>query len=467
MESRFDAKRLFKDVKWKPLNRVQLFALNFFAALSLALLLDEEGMTQAMQNTLFVLFFAIGLWLSEAIPPYVVGIMTIISLVWLLGNNLFISEPLNTSAYTQTWASEIIFLMLGGFFLADGLKKTHLDKQLFKLSISLFGKTPSMVLLGLMITTGILSMIMSNTATTAMMIAAVLPFLQGLNEKEPLRKSLLLGIPVAASVGGMGTIIGTPPNAIAVQFLESKGTDIDFVQWMLYGFPLAIVFIIFFWFILKSLYKTEIKEVELDLEETLELTKKDRQLRIIMASTLLTTVLMWLTSPLHGVGAASVASIPILALSITGIIRGKEFRQLPWDTLALVAGGLSLGAAIMDTGLANFYLDRITIDPNEYKLLFFLVFAFLTVILSNIMSNTATSSILIPLACAMFPACALETSLIVGLSASCALLLPVSTPPNAITYASGMLEQKDFRLGGIIIGILGPLIIIGWVLIVV
>lgn len=468
MESRKDSRKLFKDVKWKPLNNIQLFLLSFFVALSTSLFLKEDGMTEAMQNTIFILVFAIGLWLTEAIPPYVVGIMTIISLVWLLGGDMFVDEPRETAQYTQTWASPIIFLMLGGFYLAEGLKQTKLDSQLFKLSIGLFGKSPSMVLLGLMITTGILSMIMSNTATTAMMIAAVIPFLKGLDEKEPLRKSLLLGIPTAASVGGMGTIIGTPPNAIAVQFLESKGMGIDFVKWMLYGFPLAVCLIFFFWFILKSLFKTDLKEVVLSVEEgDFEISKKQKQSKIVMIGTLLLTVLMWLTSPIHGIGAASVASIPILALSVGGIIGAKEFRQLPWETLALVAGGLSLGAAIMDTGLANFYLDRITIDPNQYQLLFFVVFAVLTVILSNIMSNTATSSILIPLACALFPEKALETSLIVGLSASCALLLPVSTPPNAIAYSSGMLQQKDFRLGGFVIGVAGPILIILWVLLVV
>lgn len=212
------------------------------------------------------------------------------------------------------------------------------------------------------------------------------------------------------------------------------------------------------------MFKTKIVEVLLDFKETAEITKKDKRLRTIMLATLAITVLMWLTSPLHGVGAASVASIPILGLSLSGIIGAREFRQLPWETLSLVAGGLSLGAAIMDTGLADFYLSKITLDPETYQLLFFVVFGYLTVILSNIMSNTATSSILIPLACAMFPERALETSLIVGLCASCALLLPVSTPPNAIAYASGMLEQKDFRLGGIIIGVFGPMFIIGWVL---
>jgi sodium-dependent dicarboxylate transporter 2/3/5 len=122
MESRFDAKRLFKDAKWKPLGKVQLFIINFLIALSTALFLKAEGMTEAMQNTIFVLTFAIGLWLTEAIPPYVVGIMTIISLVWLLGSDIFIENPINTATYTETWASPIIFLMLGGFFLAEGLK---------------------------------------------------------------------------------------------------------------------------------------------------------------------------------------------------------------------------------------------------------------------------------------------------------------------------------------------------------
>lgn len=325
-----------------------------------------------------------------------------------------------------------------------------------------------MVLLGMMLITALLSMIMSNTATTAMMIAAVLPFVRTLQHDEPLKKSLLLGIPAAAAVGGMGTIIGTPPNAIAVQFLEeSKGIDVNFVQWIMYGLPVAIVLIIFFWFVLMQVFKTKLTKVILSIEPNHAFSKEEKQKRAIMIVVLIITVLLWLTSPFHGLNSASVATVPILVLSLTGIIKAKEFKSLPWDTLALVAGGLSLGAAIMDVGLAKFYLDKVSMNPMEYEIPFFILIGLLTVIFSNIMSNTATSSIMIPIACTLFPSKCIETSLIVGLCASCALMLPVSTPPNAIAFSTEMLEQKDFRLGGLVIGLLGPLVVISWVLLVV
>ena len=148
---------------------------------------------------------------------------------------------------------------------------------------------------------------------------------------------------------------------------------------------------------------------------------------------------------------------------MSGIVTADDVRKLPWDTLMLVAGGLALGLAIKETGLADYYVEKIAeFDLNFIVLV--LLFAFLTVILSNVMSNTATATVLIPLAIILTYQNPIVLPLVIGLSASTALFLPISTPPNAIAYSTGKLDQRDFRYGGLVLGILGPLIISGIIL---
>jgi sodium-dependent dicarboxylate transporter 2/3/5 len=178
---------------------------------------------------------------------------------------------------------------------------------------------------------------------------------------------------------------------------------------------------------------------------------------------LLVTLALWFTSPIHHLGAAAVSAIPLVFLPMTRILKGEEIRAIGWDTLILVAGGLALGTALTHTGLLDLYAGRIAAlqVPN---IVFYFVLAYATMLFSNVMSNTATSTVLIPLGMAILPEYSLEVCMIIGLSASTALFLPVSTPPNAIAYSTGLIEQKDFRLGGLLMGLLGPALIIGWVL---
>lgn len=465
MESRHYIKSFIKKREWPTLTKGALFILCIIVSVLITAYTTNENYTDSMRNTLFVAILAITLWLTEAIPPFVVGILIIILLVWLLGYDIFNQNPMDVSIFTNTWSSPVIFLMLGGFFLAVGLKETKLDQWIFKFSYELFGGKPSSLLLGLMLTTGFLSMIMSNTATTAMMIGAITPFINSREPDDKVSKNLLLGIPIAASIGGMGTIIGSPPNAIAVGLLEANQIEVDFIEWMLYGFPLAVGIILLFWYIFKSNFKKTEDRIELTLNE-IKLTSVEAKHRKIVIVCLIITVGLWLTSPLHGIPATAVSSIPLLMLTVSGIVKGKEFRSLPWDTLALVAGGLSLGVALEKTGLATHFLDQISLDPS--KMVFaLLTLAILTIVLSNIMSNTASASILMPLAVLLLPEHQLVACLTVGLSSSCALFLPVSTPPNAIAFATGKLEQKDFRKGGIIAGISAPFFIVIWLLLIV
>ena len=446
--------------------KVIYFLLSAIVAFGLTYLLYEPDLNRVQIYVLFLLFFAIGLWITEAIPPFATGLLVFGFLIFATNSYYSELDPENAKSYYQdyvnTWSNSVIWLMLGGFFMADAMQRTHLDRIVFKMSISKFGTAPQNILLGLMLTTAAFSTIMSNTATTAMMVASVAPFLKTLPKDSTLSKAILIGIASAASIGGMGTLIGSPPNAIAVDALSDKG--IGFLEWMYVGMPVAIVLIFVAWYLLKRKYvKSNIPiEVTLDEAPTEEELKEDPQIlkmkKNIVLTVLCITLLLWLTEKLHNIPASIVSFIPIMLLTMLGVVKGKDVRKLPWDTLMLVAGGLALGMAIKETGLAQHYVDKIQhLNLNFYALIFF--FAFLTVMLSNVMSNTATATILIPIAIILTYQNPIVLPLVIGLSASTALFLPISTPPNAIAYSTGFLEQKDFRFMGIVIGVLGPIII--------
>jgi sodium-dependent dicarboxylate transporter 2/3/5 len=416
---------------------------------------------------LFLFLLAVGLWITEAVPAFAVGLLIMGYLVFALGTTLIHPEPWDVRPYLNTWSSPVVWLMLGGFFMAEGLSRTGLDRYLFAAAIRPAGTRPAAVLLAVMLTSGVASMFISNTSTTVLMIGAVLPLVRQLGRKEPFSRALMVAIPLAASVGGMGTIIGSPPNAIAAGVAAEYGRQIDFVQWMAIGAPAAVGLIFIAWRILLRLYPASTGEVQLDLDSMDEPELPGLRERVIVAAISLITVGMWLTTPLHGIHVAAISLIPIVGLTMTQVLGAADVRGLPWDTLMLVAGGLSLGAAVTDTGLAErlaswlAFLTVLNLDVLVYAAL-----ALVTVTLSNFMSNTATVSLVLPVSVALMPGRELEMCLILGLSASCALLLPVSTPPNAVAFATGEIRTKDLRPGGILIGLLGPAVVIAWVLLI-
>jgi sodium-dependent dicarboxylate transporter 2/3/5 len=441
----------------------------FLATLALAGLstyfLSQEGFSTSQLYILFLTFTAIGLWLTEAIPPFAVGILIIGFLVFTQGG--LGADGAEVQRYVNTWSSPVIWLMLGGFFLAEGLRKTQLDQALFRFTLKITGTQPKRILLGLMFTTALASMIMSNTATAAMMLASVMPLIKKMGKEKPLSKALLLGIPGAASVGGMGTIIGSPPNAIAVGALQGIGIEIDFLTWMAYGAPLALLLTAVF-YVLLSRKKNFALEADLSLlmQKTKARPEDLKQQRIVLAVTGL-TVGLWITTPLHHIPVAVISGIPIVLLTMLSIIYAQDVRALPWDTLMLVAGGLALGLALVNSGLAVYFIESINLQGAYWLLA--LAFALITVVASNIMSNTATASILIPLGLILMegnPQGAMIIAMATALAASCALFLPVSTPPNAIAFSTGLVEQKDFRKGGVFIGLIGPFLALAWCLVV-
>jgi sodium-dependent dicarboxylate transporter 2/3/5 len=441
--------------------------ISFVLALGLTFLIKEPGFTDSQVYVIFLLFFAIGLWLTEAIPAFAVSLFIIAFLVFAMGNKYFNSAPENIDKYVNTFSSSVIWLLLGGFFLATAMTKTKLDEALFRLTLKISGRNPRNLLLGLMLTTMVASMLMSNTATTAMVVAAVMPLLVSLGKKSGFAKALLLGISIAAATGGMGTIIGTPPNAIAAGALENAGMPINFIDWMKYGVPLTLALTLICCFVLIRIFVKDNTPISLDFLEKQD--KKEspefiRKRRIVLV-VIIITVGLWLTTSLHGIRVAAVCAVPLVILTLTRVLEGKDIQGLPWDTLLLVAGGLSLGVALEQTGLLNHYAQMlISMEINGIALM--CIFALITMLVSNIMSNTAASTVMIPLGMAILVGFKSEIALIIALSASTALFLPVSSPSNAIVYSTGFLEQKDFRLGGIRVGLLGPILAIVWVLLI-
>ena len=453
--------------------------IQFMAAILVSLLLTwlikDDSFGSPQIYVLFLLFFSIGLWVTEAIPPFAVGIMIVGFLVFFLGQPSLEEHHINVVKFVNTWSDSVIWLLLGGFFLAEGMRKTGLDLEMFNFVTSRFNEHPGRMLLILMLTTAGISMLMSNTATTAMMFAALMPLINSLGSTHSYSKSLLLGIPAAASVGGMGTIIGSPPNAIAVDMINripGISNKIGFLDWMIIGVPIVLILVWVFWLLLKRKYKMpemvdlsplqQAKNAEAEEVGYMGAWKPKK----VMWGVMIATILLWLTDGLHPIPMAAVSAIPIIGLTMTNIIGAEDVRTLPWDTLMLVAGGLSLGLAIQETGLMDYfltYLQHMTIP----MLGLIIIFSIITVFSSNIMSNTAAAAILIPAASLWEISNPIILPLIIGLSASCALFLPVSTPPNAIAYSTGMIDQVEFRMGGISMGILGPLLASLWTLVMV
>ena len=468
-DSRTASLKLITDIK-RVVNiqsKIIYFLLSIIFSFALTYFLYESTMNMAQVYVLFVLFLAIGLWVTEAIPPFAVGLLVFGFLIFAMNDYYSQVDPSNVQAhygeYINSWSSSVIWLLLGGFFMAEAMSKTQLDRAVFRLTISSFGTLPRNILLGMMLSTAIFSMIMSNTATTAMMIASVMPFIKSLDADSPFSKALLLGIAGAASLGGMGTIIGSPPNAIAVEALNNHGLEVGFLEWMIVGFPVALVLTFIFWLALTRRYFPKKKRMDIILEpeekiDSEALYKIDRLKKRVVLGVLLITLILWLTENVHGIPASVVSLLPIILLTMSGIITGDDVRRLPWDTLMLVAGGLALGLAIKETGLAEFYMAKF--DPSDLNFYILLLgFGFLTMILSNIMSNTATASVLIPISIILTYDQPIALPLVIGLCASTALFLPISTPPNAIAYSSGKVKQRDFAYGGMVMGILGPVLI--------
>jgi sodium-dependent dicarboxylate transporter 2/3/5 len=314
----------------------------------------------------------------------------------------------------------------------------------------------------MMMFTMIASMFLSNTTTTAMVVASLMPMISHFGRSSPVSKALILGIPVAATIGGMGMVIGCPSNMMTAAAIVATGSSISFFKWMVYGMPLMLGFTFLTGWLLSRTIKGEDQLPE-------NIATKDGQKkgttaqRVIVLTVLFVTIGFWVSSPLHGISASAISAIPLVMLPMASILDKTDIRGMGWDALILIAGGLALGEGLKHSGLLQIYADRIAALPIS-PLMLMMAIAYITMILSNVMGATATCAILLPVGISLVPENVVGISMIVGLAASIAILLPVSSPPNAIAYNTGVIKQSDFLIAGKVVALVGPALVVLWVL---
>jgi sodium-dependent dicarboxylate transporter 2/3/5 len=431
-----------------------------------------DGMTLVEKRMVVILVLAALCWIMEPIPVFATSVLIIVLELVMISDKSFIllregvpedvlGTLLSYSEIMSTFASPIIMLFLGGFFLAMAATKFRLDQNLARVMLKPFGSNPSKVMLGLMSITAIFSMFMSNTATTAMMLSILAPVMLLFPDNDKGKIGLALSIPLAANLGGIGTPIGTPPNAIALKYLTGENT-ISFGEWMAFGLPFVIVMIAIAWFLLTKIFPSSIKEIDLNIKGKFLKTRK----AIIVYITFSLTILLWLSDFLHGMNSYIVALIPVAVFTVSGIITKNDLKTVSWDVLWLVSGGIALGLGLEKSGLAQHFIDSIPFgDFPAYTLI--ISATLLAAVMANFISNTATANLLLPIVAAL--AASLDSLQVFGgvqnlvimttLSCSMGFLLPVSTPPNALAFGTGYFETKDMVRVGSIIMVVGYLLI--------
>ena len=433
-----------------------------------------EGLTVVQQRVIAIFVMAVMLWLTEAIPAWATSVVIIFVLLFFVSDSAFAvmqgSEGqygalLDYQGVMACFADPTIILFLGGFILAIAATKSGLDVMMAKTLMAPFGHKSENVLLGFMLITGIFSMFISNTATAAMMLTFLTPVFKSLPPSGKGRVALTMAIPIGANLGGMGTPIGTPPNAFAYKVLNDPAglnLGLGFGDWMMIMTPMVILMILIAWLIIRKMFPFQQKYIELKIEGDVHHNWRTA----VVGATFFLTILLWVCGKQLGVNANTVAMLPIAVFAFTGVITAKDLKDIDWAVIWMVAGGFALGLAMNGTGLAEAAVKSIPF--GEFNPLVIMVISGLVCFaLSNFISNTATAALLIPI---LTVVCAgmgskldsiggTSTILIgVAVAASCAMSLPISTPPNAIAYSTGLIQQSDMVKAGATIGVVSMII---------
>ncbi len=425
------------------------------------------NLTPVEVRVIAIFLMAALFWILEPVPIWTTSMLVIVTSLATVSNQCLpflngddVGKLVSSKAIMATFADPIIMLFLGGFFLAAAATKYQLDMNLAKVLLKPFGKNPKFVLLGLMMITATFSMFMSNTATAAMMLAILAPVLAMFDADDKGRAAFALAIPIAANVGGMGTPIGTPPNAIALKALGDMGSTVSFGTWMAFGIPYVIILILIAWALLLFLFPIKKKSMELNVGGKFLKTPK----AIIVYITFAVTVLLWvLGKGIVGMDSNVVAMIPMAVFAVTQVITKDDLKKMSWDVLWLVAGGFALGLELQQTGLAKNLIDAIPFATwSPFGLM--IGAGVICLFMANFMSHTATASLLVPIIAVvgvnvgsnldgLGGVVALLVS--VAFASSLGMSLPISTPPNALAHATGLVDTKGMAKTGVFIGVVG------------
>ncbi len=458
-----------------PLNAIKLI---FIVAITsiIALLPTEsfgiEGLTVVHQRIISLFVFAALMWLTEAMPSWVTSMIVVTIMLLTVSTSAFnFLRPEDGAGLVPfksimaCFANPTIMLFIGGFVLAIGLTKVKLDVALARVLLKPFGTRSEVVLLGFILVTAIFSAFVSNTATAAMMLAFLTPVLKSLPADGKGRIALALAIPVGANLGGMITPIGTPPNMIALDYLSSQGMGISFVDWTIKMAPFVIILLLLSWLLLRVLFPFKQKHIKIEIEGDI---KWNRHTWSVVAAFVI-TIFMWMFgTDLWGVDTNVVAMIPIAIFCATGILTRRDLEEINWSVLWMVAGGFALGVALNYKDASSVSLSSLIVNTVPFDNFSPLVVMILAGIIcfgfSNFISHSAATSLLVPvlgvvaggLGASLDSYGGAQAMLVgIAIASSVSMILPISTPPNAIAHSTGFIEQKDMMKVGIVIGLMG------------
>ena len=452
-------------------------------ALVIAMLPTEwfgiAALTPIQQRMIAIFVWAALMWIIEAVPAWTTSLLIIVIMlltvsdsgITLLTNGYDAKELMSYKSIMGCFANPTVMLFMGGFILALVASKSGIDISMARAMLKPFGSKPRVVLLGFILVTAIFSMFVSNTATAAMMLTFMAPVIRQLPATEKGTAALALAIPIGANIGGLATPIGTPPNGIALQYIndvDGLNLGVDFGEWTLVMAPLMLIILLISWVLLSAMFPFTAKKVNLTI---IGGAKKGWRTYVIYA-TLAVTILLWMFEKVTGINSYVVALIPIGVFAITRIIKSSDLKDIDWACLWMVAGGFALGDGMSKTGLAKIMVDAIPFD-NWPVMMVLLGGGFICWLLSQFISNSAATALMVPIMVAVGTGMqdalgeygGVGTLLIgVAMAASFAMSLPISTPPNAIAYSTGLIKTKQMFITGMLIGTIS--LVIGYVLII-
>ena len=455
------------------------------------------GLTVIQQRMIAIFVFAALMWILEGVPAWVTSVLIIVVMLFTVSDSAIATlidpqyysgvdvekvtiKGVDTIQMTglipykdiiAAFADPVVMLFMGGFILALVASKSGVDVTLARYMLKPFGTNAKVVLLGFMLVTAVFSMFVSNTATAAMMLTFLAPVFRSLPENERGRVALALAIPIGCNIGGIATPIGTPPNGIALGALKDSGVDISFLDWVVMMTPLMLVILVIAWLLLTRMYKFNSKNIEFNIVGGAQKGWRTNAIYVIMVI----TIALWCGEKIFGINSYVVALFPVGAFTALGIVDSEDIKHIDWAVLWMVAGGFALGTGMKQSGLAKAMVDSIPFDT--FPVLIVLVGAgLLCWTLSTFISNSASSALLVPILITVGEGMKDQlagiggvTTLVVSvaLCASFAMALPISTPPNAIAYSTGLVNTKQMAKVGLIMGVIsmifgyGLLIILG------
>ncbi len=436
--------------KWRPTRNLVKLVASICVALVVYFLTGTLGWQLRMALVLLVL--AAALWITESMALGATSLL-IALLQPLLGIRGF-SDALSS------FFDPIVVLLLGGFFLALAVDKHDLDDKLGAAILRRLGTKPRRVVLGMMLATAFLSCWISNTASAALMMTVAIPVANRVvDPRGNLQKIMVLGVAYAASLGGFMTLIGSPPNALAAAFLASTPRTVSFLGWSLYGLPLAVIVIFVAWGLLFLRYPTEVTKIPIVEPASRDFTGWQKGTFTIF----LVAVVLWLTEKFHPLSSSMVSLAVAVALFATGLLKREDVSRVDWNTLLLIGGGLGLGAALQDSGLAALLTNNIlSLQPFVGYVGIVVLLSVGTLAFSMVASNTVSAALFMPIAMNLAVAVggSADTPLLVvftvlvAISSGIDFMLPMGTPPNAIAYSTDRVSMRDMITTGFLLNLL-------------